>query len=140
MTNEEKEYYPRALGRAMTKALEDADFLKGVIPDDFKITSKPVTFEMIQEAATKAIQPREPAKQIMSPQSYVFALKVEELEKKLKIAMDALKIIASVHSQRKSTEEYWMARKKEQCALVLATDTKIARNALKESEVTDDEI
>lgn len=55
--------------------------------------SKPITFEIIQDAVKQAVKPREPSAQIMSPQAYAFSLKVEELEQKLKIAVDALKNI-----------------------------------------------
>lgn len=42
----------------------------------------------------------------------------------------ALESIASNHRPRHSEEEYWQKINHEQCATVLATDTKIAREAL----------
>jgi len=53
-----------------------------------------------------------------------------KLRDDLKVAVEALESIASKHRDRHDTEEYWMKIKHEQCATVLATDTKIARNAL----------
>lgn len=46
----------------------------------------------------------------------------------------ALTTIASVHKPRHSQEEYWISISHKQCATVLATDTKIAREALAEFE------
>ena len=48
----------------------------------------------------------------------------------VRIHNEALVSIASVHRQRHSEEEYWLKVKHEDCATVLATDTKISRNAL----------
>lgn len=49
------------------------------------------------------------------------------------IAIDmarALEIISSSHRPRHSKEKYWLSLSIEKCAVVLATDTKIARQAL----------
>lgn len=46
---------------------------------------------------------------------------------RLRSAEAALKIIASTHRPRHDTEEYWLKINHEQCAVVLVTDTKIAR-------------
>lgn len=47
---------------------------------------------------------------------------------------EALTSIASAHHPSDDTEERWLKRTHEQCATVLATDTKIARNALAASD------
>jgi regulator of replication initiation timing len=53
---------------------------------------------------------------------------------------EALESIASKHRPRHEKEGYWLAIDHASCATVLATDTKIARNALKEpQEETKDE-
>lgn len=56
----------------------------------------------------------------------------DRLERQNEIMKEALTSIASLHRSKHDTEEYWMKLKKEGLACVLATDTKIARNALKE--------
>lgn len=55
----------------------------------------------------------------------------DSLESKLAVATDALRSIAAEHRPGQSTTEYWSSVPKAQCAEVLATDTDIAREALK---------
>lgn len=57
-------------------------------------------------------------------------LEIKLLNEKLKIASDALTVISSEHKPRHETEDYWLSISHEQCATVLATDTKLARNAI----------
>lgn len=45
---------------------------------------------------------------------------------------EALTAIASLDKKKHEKEEYWLKITHEQCATVLATDTKIARKALKD--------
>lgn len=52
------------------------------------------------------------------------------LAAQLENVVGALGSIASAHKPSHDTEEYWLKREHEACATVLATDTKIARNAL----------
>lgn len=49
----------------------------------------------------------------------------------LEMAIEALKSISSEHKPRHIKEEYWMAVDHASCATVLATDTLIARNAIR---------
>lgn len=47
---------------------------------------------------------------------------------------EPLESIASLHKPNHDTEEYWLTVLHARCATVLATDTKIARNALKKAQ------
>ena len=60
---------------------------------------------------------------------------MNELEKstKVKKLIEALESIASEDYHK--NEEYWMTRTHEECATVLANDTKIAFEALREYKV-----
>jgi hypothetical protein len=53
---------------------------------------------------------------------------VQDERDKYRTALDS---IASINKPRHETEEYWLNVPHAQCAIVLATDTKIAREALK---------
>jgi predicted nuclease with TOPRIM domain len=57
--------------------------------------------------------------------------KYDELKDENIKLKEALESIASKHKPKHAKEEYWLKISHEQCATVLATDTKIARNALK---------
>lgn len=48
----------------------------------------------------------------------------------IRIQQGAIKCIAAEHRHRQETEEYWLDLDQVFCATVLATDIKIARNAL----------
>jgi hypothetical protein len=58
---------------------------------------------------------------------YAFAMESKEVAG----LYEALTSIASEHKKRHDQEEYWLHLDHERCATVLATDTKIARQALK---------
>lgn len=66
---------------------------------------------------------------------------VEDVCSALKVAIAQLEIyegaiesISSKHKPRHETEEYWLKISHEQCSIVLATDTKIARQAKLDAE------
>jgi hypothetical protein len=59
---------------------------------------------------------------------------ITQLRRENEIYKEALESIASLHRPRHSTEEHWMSVTHEDCSIVLATDTKIARTALKDCE------
>lgn len=52
------------------------------------------------------------------------------LYEQIRVMREALESIASQHKPRHDTAEYWLGINHEQCAEVLETDTKIARQAL----------
>lgn len=57
--------------------------------------------------------------------------KLQDLEAKLAKAIEALTSIASLDRKTHDAEEYWLnKRSHEECSVVLATDTKIARQTL----------
>ena len=57
----------------------------------------------------------------------------QSLERESKLR-EGLTCIASKHKPKHDTEEYWLSLTIEECATVLATDTKIARQLLKQIE------
>jgi hypothetical protein len=65
-------------------------------------------------------------------QCWEYVKRIDDLKALLDRATDALETIASEHKPRHETEEYWTKIDHSQCAVVLATDTKIARKALTE--------
>jgi hypothetical protein len=61
----------------------------------------------------------------------------QALRERIARLREALTTIASQHRPRHATEEYWNKVSHEQCATVLATDTKIAREALAQDDKVD---
>lgn len=55
---------------------------------------------------------------------------VKQKDDEIERLREALESISSKHKPRHETKEYWLSISHEQCAEVLATDTKIARAAL----------
>lgn len=60
--------------------------------------------------------------------------RTQALTKAVGKCIEALTSIASEHKPSTETEEHWLKKSHEDCAMVLATDTKIARNALNKLE------
>lgn len=59
-------------------------------------------------------------------------LNTSKLITRMRKLTEALTAIASLDKKKHEKEEYWLKITHEQCATVLATDTKIARKALKD--------
>ena len=57
---------------------------------------------------------------------------IEMLNKKLQVARESLTSIASLSRPRHDNAKYWQGLSREQCAIVVAKDTQIARLALKQ--------
>jgi len=83
----------------------------------------------------QGVQRKEDAAHIsaFNPQTVLSLL--SDLEK----CVEALTSIGSVHKPKHASEEYWTKVGIEQCATVLATDTKISRSVLSSLTIRSDE-